>query len=45
MTKIKKSITIDEELDKKLQELHKKNGSTDSGVINIALREYLKKKK
>ena len=43
-----KTITIKEELIKKLQEHHKKYGSNDSGVIGIALEKYfdeLKKKK
>lgn len=38
-----KTITIKEELIKKLQDHHKKYGSNDSGVINIALEEYFKK--
>lgn len=42
-----KTITLKEELIKKLQDHHSKYGSTDSGVINLALEKYfeeLKKK-
>jgi hypothetical protein len=39
----KKSITIKEELDDKLRKHNKIYGSTDSGVINIALEEYFNK--
>lgn len=40
---VKKSVTIDEELESKLKKHHEKFGSTDSGVISIALKDYFKK--
>ena len=45
MAKVKKSITIDEKLDKKLQEHNKKYGSKDSGVISLSLEQFFKKQK
>lgn len=45
MAKVQKSITIDEELDKKLREHHKEYGSKDSTVISIALDQYFNKNK
>jgi len=43
MPSVKKSVTIEEELDEKLRTHHEKYGSTDSGVIAIALKDYFKK--
>ncbi len=43
MGTVKKSITVEEELEKKLQKYRDKFGSTDSGIINIALKDYFKK--
>lgn len=43
MASVKKSVTIDEELERKLQEFREKFGSTDSGIISIALKEYFEK--
>jgi len=40
MTTIKRSITIEEKLDKMIEKHNKENGSTPTSVIRIALEKY-----